>query len=153
MTRLEVTLIQHDNQYYLISDRNDWKEGLVYDTIRKEVIYYNGDYGEQRPEGLKFIIGKPEEIGYVETGRRVVKMNGYPVDYEVHYQDITQEHIDTILNENGGKCFIEMENCRDCVFRQGGVSSPDCCHNHQIKYVTEKLIIHQTNEELHFTLS
>lgn len=52
----------------LYSDSNDWREGEAYDTIKKEIIYYNGDYGDLRPTQIKQLVARPEEIGWVKHG-------------------------------------------------------------------------------------
>lgn len=134
---------------YLIIEGLDWKEGWAYDSKKMQVIYYNGDYGDERPEGLKKVIAMPEQIGYVYTGSRMVKnSDGIPIDYHRHFEEVTPKFL-LKINRNGGRCFIEREGCTDCKFNNGFFNSPDCCHEYKLKYIDNKVIIH---ERLHSTL-
>jgi len=119
MKKLEVSIIESKDRIYLISDDSNWREGLAYDTARKEVIYYNGDYGEARPDTIKRVVANHEQIGYVEIGRRVVKSGGYPVDHHTYYEEIKPEQL-----KYDKKCFVELND------------------DGNVKYLSEKIIIH-----------
>lgn len=93
--------------YCLISTENDWDEGNALDMRTKEIIYYNGDYGEERPEYIKQVVALSNEIGWV---RHVT--DGRPF---VSKFDEVLYYVIPVLELRNGNCFVE-ENKIDNKF-------------------------------------
>jgi len=55
-----------NSRYCLIFTGDDWREGVALKLDTKEIIYYNGDYGDERPANIKQIAAEPGEIGWVK---------------------------------------------------------------------------------------
>lgn len=64
---MKVVLVQiSPTEFCLIDPSNDWKEGPALDTRTNEIVYYNGDYGEERPAFIKRLIAEPKDIEAVQ---------------------------------------------------------------------------------------
>lgn len=86
-----------NDQYFLVENDEDseWYEGAALDTTKREMIYYNGDYGESRPENIKRLLAEPHDTLYVRMGQSLEKIN------------IVTGYVQDTIEESGGLCTIE----------------------------------------------
>lgn len=89
----------NSGRYCLISLDDNWIEGNAIDMLKKELIYYNGDYGDKRPEHIKKVIAEPHEIGWVRD-----PMEGSV--FVAKFEDIGLV-IAQVLTFNNWNCFVE----------------------------------------------
>lgn len=54
-----------NGQLCIAAINDDWREGEAVDLIKREIIYYNGDYNDVRPPHIKKLIASGNEIGWV----------------------------------------------------------------------------------------
>jgi hypothetical protein len=95
---------------YLPYDKN-FKEGTCRDERTGEIVYYNGDYGEKRPEYLVpvklFICVGDNIIGILSTGAIWVKDGD-----EFEERELLQQGSGVNLISNGGFVKILCSNCK-----------------------------------------
>lgn len=85
---------------YLISD-DFFREGYCYNG--KEIIYYNGDYGDKRPDGLKKVEIMPQEL-------KTCLLSA--VEPEVGLRSVGSHKLEDwikILESNNNTCYLRME--------------------------------------------
>lgn len=95
-------LIALNGRYYLISTDNIcWLEGNAIDLRSNELIYYNGDYNDERPEYIKKVLAEPYEIGWVRH-----LTDGSP--FVSKFEDVLLLIV-PIIRMSNGNCFLEDE--------------------------------------------
>lgn len=84
-----------NNQFCLIDPSDDWREGYAVDLKKKEIIYYNGDYGQTRPTEIKKLVAEPHEIGWVSISDSAGNIA------TANFKDCRSMVMDTITKHNG----------------------------------------------------
>ncbi len=94
-------IVLSTGKYCLISTDDNWLEGNAIDLRNNELIYYNGDYGDEKPEYIKKVIAEPYEIGWVRH-----PTNGS--SFVSKLEDVLLLIV-PIIQMSNGNCFLENE--------------------------------------------
>jgi len=97
--------LTNKGEFCLYSDNNDWREGEAYNIIKKEIIYYNGDYGDSRPEEIKKLVARPEELGWVKYG-------GFYATALVRVEEMKAQ-INQLIEKNNNDCIVYEEKIKE----------------------------------------